>query len=101
MSIAFAAAEDAVHKDVFALGETMGGMIGECSSRVMLVDTFGEDILGREVDGTDKVTFIDDGGPKIGMIETPNSKETSWVRCGHVEVTNTKRSSIGVFDSRE
>ena len=101
MSIAFAAAEDAMHDNVLAFGETMGGMIGEGPGGMMLVDVFRYNILGREVYSTDKVAFIDDGGSKIRMVETANGKETSRVWRRYVEVTNTKRSSIRVFDSRK
>ena len=66
----------------------------------MLGDVFGDDILRRKVDGSDKIAFVDDGRAKSWMVETANGKESSWVGCRDVEVANTKRSSIGVFDGR-
>ena len=67
----------------------------------MLGDVFGDDILRRKVDGSDKIAFVDDGRAKSRMIEASNGKESSWVGCRYVEVANTKRSSIGVFDGRK
>jgi len=101
MSVAFAAGEDAMHDNVFAFGETMGCTVGEGSGGMMFVDVFRYNILGREAYSTDKIAFIDNGRAKSWMVETANGKEASRVGCRDVEVANTKRSSIGVFDGRK
>ena len=67
----------------------------------MLGDVFRDNILGRKVYGSDKIAFIDNGRAKSWMVETANGKETSRVGRRDVEVANTKRSSIGVFDGRK
>ena len=67
----------------------------------MLGNVFGDDILRRKVYGSDKIAFIDNGRAKSWMVETANGKEASRVGRRDVEVANTKRSSIGVFDGRK